>query len=77
MEGKSSGLRETMYSWVLSEIRSAEQVGLPVKVDGIYYSVRDSVRLHQMMENHYYMKSYIGDESGRIQEIDFDHIREF
>lgn len=77
MERKSNGLKETMYSWVISEMRSAENIGVPVKVDGKYYTMRDAGRLHHVMENHYYMKSYIGDEHGRIQEINFDHITEF
>lgn len=74
---KSTGLRETMYSWVISEISDAERVGVPVRVDGVLYSTRDARVLHQVMEDHYYMKSYVGDEAGKICEIDFDHITEF
>ena len=40
MERKSTGLRETMYSWVISEISDAERVGVPVRVDGVLYSTR-------------------------------------
>ena len=71
MERKSTGLRESMYSWVISEISDAERVGVPL------YSTRDARVLHQVMEDHYYMKSYVGDEAGKICEIDFDHITEF
>ena len=71
MERKSTGLRETMYSWVISEISDAERVGVPVRVDGVLYSTRDARVLHQVMEDHYYMKSYVGDEAGKICEIDF------
>ena len=73
----SKGLRESMYSWVISEISDAERVGVPVRVDGVLYSTRDARVLHQVMEDHYYMKSYVGDEAGKICEIDFDHITEF
>ena len=66
MERKSTGLRETMYSWVISEISDAERVGVPVRVDGVLYSTRDARVLHQVMEDHYYMKSYVGDEAGRM-----------
>ena len=38
MERKSTGLRESMYSWVISEISDAERVGVPVRVDGVLYS---------------------------------------
>ena len=61
MERKSTGLRESMYSWVISEISDAERVGVPVRVDGVLYSTRDAR----------------GDEAGKICEIDFDHITEF
>ena len=46
MERKSTGLRETMYSWVISEISDAERVGVPVRVDGVLYSTRDARVLH-------------------------------
>ena len=49
MERKSTGLRETMYSWVISEISDAERVGVPVRVDGVLYSTRDARVLHQVM----------------------------
>ena len=63
-----------MYEWLLSEIRAAQVTGVPVAVDGKIYSVRDADELKEVMENHYYMKSYTGDEFGKIVRIDFDHI---
>ena len=48
--------------------------GRPVAVDGKIYSVHEADALKGVMENHYYMKSYTGDESGKIVRIDFDHI---
>lgn len=77
MGERSTNLRETMYDWVMSEIRSAEYAGVPVRVDGIRYSSRDARELHQVMEDRYYMKSYTGDEQGKICCIDFDHIVNF
>ena len=56
MERKSTGLRESMYSWVISEISDAERVGVPVRVDGVLYSTRDARVLHQVMEDHYYIR---------------------
>ena len=63
-----------MYEWLLSEIRAAQVTGVPVAVDGKIYSMRDADELKEVMENHYYMKSYTGDEFGKIVRIDFDHI---
>ena len=76
METKSNKLKEEMFSWLLDEISIAESEGLPVQVDGRLYSSQDAERLHMVMEDCYYMKSYIGDEQGHITRIDFDHIGE-
>lgn len=74
MGQKSEELKDEMYEWLLSEIRAAQVTGVPVAVDGKIYSVRDADELKEVMENHYYMKSYTGDEFGKIVRIDFDHI---
>jgi len=63
-----------MYSWLVSEIRQAEGTGVKVKIDGVSYSPRDVDKLKMVMENNYYMKSYTGDECGRIVQIDFERI---
>lgn len=63
-----------MYEWLLSEIRAAQVTGVPVAVDGKIYSIKEADELKGVMENHYYMKSYTGDEFGKIVRIDFDHI---
>lgn len=74
MERKSRELRDEMYEWLLSEIQAAQVNGVPVAVDGKVYSLHEANELREVMENHYYMKSYTGDETGRIVRIDFDHI---
>ncbi len=63
-----------MYSWLVSEIKEAENSGVEVRVDGIHYSLDNVDKLKQVMENSYYMKSYTGDEHGRIVQIDFERI---
>lgn len=63
-----------MYSWLVSEIEEAENSGVEVRVDGIHYSLDNVDKLKQVMENNYYMKSYTGDEYGRIVQIDFERI---
>lgn len=67
-------LRDEMYEWLLSEIKAAQETGVPVAVDGKRYSLQNADELKLVMENHYYMKSYTGDENGKIIQIDFDHI---
>ncbi len=63
-----------MYSWLLDELEQAESVGVDFHVDGNVYTTADAERLYQVMENAYYMKSYIGDSDGKIIQIDFEHL---
>ncbi len=74
MDSKPEELKDIMYSWLVSEIKQAECAGVEVKVDGRHYSLGDVEQLKQVMENSYYMKSYTGDEHGRIVQIDFERI---
>lgn len=74
MKAKSDHIKRQMFEWLLSEIYSAQEIGVPVAVDGKVYSVQDADKLHSVMESSYYMKSYEGDKSGKIVRIDFDHI---
>lgn len=74
MDVKTKELKDTMYSWLVSEIKEAENSGVEVRVDGIHYSLDNVDKLKQVMENNYYMKSYTGDEYGRIVQIDFERI---
>lgn len=74
MDTKSEEVNIQMYEWLLEEILVAQSLGVPVTVDGENYSVEDVTRLRSVMEGHYYMKSYVTDCSGKIVEIDFDHI---
>ncbi len=74
MKLESNNLKEQMYSWLVSEIRAAEVSGVNIEVDGVRYSLDDTEKLKNVMENRYYMKSYIGDDAGRIVQINFECI---
>lgn len=74
MEQDSNELKDEMYDWLFREICEAQAAGVPVTVDGKYYSVQNVSELKGVMENHYYMKSYMGDEFGKVVRIDFDRI---
>ena len=74
MGTESSRLKEQMYSWILSEMREAEKAGLSFSVDGKFYTSGEAQELHRVMEDSYYMKSYVEDDSGKIVQVDFDHI---
>ena len=74
MDSKPEELKDKMYSWLVSEIKQAENTGVEVKIDGRQYSLDNVEQLKHVMENSYYMKSYTGDEHGRIVRIDFERI---
>ena len=74
MERKSNELKDEMYEWLLSEMRAAQTTGVPVSIDGKIYSLGNADELKEVMEDHYYMKSSVGDDFGKIVRIDFDHI---
>ena len=74
MKENTGDLKEQMYSWILAEMEQAEAAGLSVSVDGRPYTMAETDKLHQMMEEAYYMKDYVGDRQGRITQIDFDHL---
>ncbi len=74
MDSKPEELKDKMYSWLVSEIKQAENIGVEVKIDGRQYSLDNVEQLKHVMENSYYMKSYTGDEHGRIVRIDFERI---
>lgn len=74
MGTKSRSLKEQMYSWILSEMKEAEAAGLAFFVDGESYTSEEAQELQMVMEESYYMKSYVEDDAGRIVQIDFDHI---
>lgn len=75
METKSSGLKEQMYTWLLSELQEAEGMGRSFSVEGEPYTVAEADELYQVMEEAYYMKSYIPDAKGRIVQVDFEKIK--
>lgn len=74
METKSKNTNGQTYEWLLEEFLDAQSLGVPVAVDGEQYSLDDVSKLRGVMEDHYYMKSYVTDRSGKIIQIDFDHI---
>ena len=74
MREKSDGLKEQMYSWLLAEMEQAQFAGLGFHVDGRAYTMENAEELYRVMENAYYMKSYVEDGNGKIIQIDFEHL---
>ena len=55
MKENTGDLKEQMYSWILAEMEQAEAAGLSVSVDGRPYTLAETDKLHQMMEEAYYI----------------------
>ena len=70
-------MKRFVYEWISNEIDMAEKYGLPVQVQGVRYSSNDGEKLYAVLENAVYMKEYLGDESGRITQINFDKVDKF
>lgn len=53
----------------------AEQNRILVNVNGIRYSNNEFEELYEVIEDGIYMKEYLGDNSGKIIQINFDKVR--
>lgn len=65
----------TIRQWILEEIHIANNQGIPVQVEGVYYNNCNIQELPYLQEEESYMKDYLEDERGKIKEIAFDKIK--
>lgn len=70
-------MKRFIYEWISDEIDMAEKYGIPVRVEGVQISSQESEKLYKVLEDAVYMKEYLGDESGRITQINFDKVEKF
>lgn len=70
-------MKHFIYEWISDEIDMAEKYGIPVRVEGVQYSSQENEELYRVLEDAVYMKEYLGDESGRITQINFDKVEKF
>lgn len=66
--------KRAIYEWISGEIKEAEKYGIVVNVEGVSYSSDETKDLFYVLEDAVYMKEYLGDEEGRIIQINFDKI---
>ena len=66
--------KRAIYEWIRGEIKEAEKYGIVVNVEGVSYSSDETRDLFCVLEDAVYMKEYLGDEEGRIIQINFDRI---
>ncbi|MBU5479573.1 hypothetical protein KQI69_10195 [Eubacterium sp. MSJ-13] len=70
----SERLREMTVSWILDEAVKWSLFGVKVKIDGQFYSGRDSEIIENVKENNYYMENYVSDNNGKIVQVEFDRL---
>lgn len=70
-------MKRYVFEWISNEIDMAEKYGIPVHVQGVRYTSDESEKLYAVLENAVYMKEYLGDETGRITQINFDKVDKF
>ena len=70
-------MKRFVFEWISNEIDMAEKYGIPVMVQGIFYSSDDSAKLFNVLEDAVYMKEYLGDDNGRITQINFNRVDKF
>lgn len=61
-------------SWILDEAVKWSLFGVKVKIDGQFYSGRDSEIIENVKENNYYMENYVSDSNGKIVQVEFDRL---
>lgn len=59
---------------LLEEIKAAQQIGIKVSVNGVCYSSCQEAELSMVLESGEYMCDYIGDDCGRIIQMNYDKI---
>lgn len=59
------------YQELFAELTRYERSGIRMQINGFPASPLQIVSAHMVRENHTYMRDYIMDEKGMLQELDF------
>lgn len=59
------------YQELFAELTRYERSGIRMQINGFPASPLQIVSAHMVRENHTYMRDYIMDEKGILQELDF------
>lgn len=59
------------YQELFAELTRYERSGVPLQINGFPASPLQIVSAHMVREDNVYMRDYIMDENGMIQELDF------
>lgn len=62
---------EKNYEELFAELKKYERVGIRMQIDGVPASPLQIVSAHMLKEENIYMRDYIMDEDGKVQELDF------
>ena len=69
-------MKESRYEYqqLFQELSEYEKSGVRIKVDGVSASPMQVVSAHLVKEDNAYMRDYIIDEDGQLEEINFHDV---
>ena len=70
------GKEEERYRELFAELRKYERQGVRMQIDGYPASPMQIVSAHMLREEQSYMRDYIMDENGMVQELDFYRVNQ-
>lgn len=59
------------YEELFAELKNYERCGIRMQIDGCPASPLQIVSAHMLREENIYMRDYIMDQDGKVQELDF------
>lgn len=62
---------EKNYEELFAELKKYERAGIRMQINGNPASPLQIVSAHMLKEENIYMRDYIMDEDGKVQELDF------
>ena len=66
---------DTNYQELFTELTTYERSGIRMQIDGLPASPLQIVSAHMVREDSNYMRDYIVDENGMVQELDFYKVK--
>ena len=69
-------MKEEMYRILYAELEEYESSGIRMKLNNMPASPLQIVNAHMVQEESTYMRDYVWDDKGRVQELTFHNILE-
>lgn len=74
MRYDSGEMIDRTIAWILAEASRWSLCGVEVKIDGVFYTGKNSEIIEHVREDNYYMEDYISDDHGKIVQVEFNRL---